>query len=108
MGPANVPDVPIPAGLRPMDACLVRIHGKKRSGLLHPLQRKTLKVEQLGINRTTIIFLEDGNRVIKNDEWVSSHQVPVEANGKQWRGFTFFKLKSGHSGQHAGIPEGEE
>jgi hypothetical protein len=52
--------------------------------------------------------LEDGYRVIKHDEWVSSHQVPAEANGKQWRGFTFFKLKSGHSGQHDGIPEGDE
>ena len=63
---------------------------------------------QLGINRTTVLFLDDGTRVVKWDELVSSHQVPEETRGQQWRGLAFFKLKSGEVGQQAVIPEGEE
>lgn len=73
---------------------MVRIHGKKRARLFHPLHRSTPKKDQLGIHRTTVLFLDDGTRVVKSDEWVSSHQVPEELRGQQWKGFTFFKLKA--------------
>ena len=73
---------------------MVRKHGKKRARLFHPLHRSTPKKDQLGIHRTTVLFLDDGTRVVKSDEWVSSHQVPEELRGQQWKGFTFFKLEA--------------
>ena len=87
---------------------LIRTHGKKRTRLFHPVHRNTPKVNEMEINRTTVIFLEDGTRIIKHDQWASAQQVPEEVKGKQWRGFTFFKLKSMARGQQAGIPEGDE
>ena len=85
---------------------LIRIHGKKRTPLFHPLHQMNEMVNEMEINRTTVIFLEDGTKIIKHDQWASAQQVPEEAKGKQWRGFTFFKLKAMGTGLHAGIPEG--
>ena len=65
-------------------------------------------MNEMEINCTTVIFLEDGTRIIKHDQWASAQQVPEEAKGKQWKGFTFFKMKSMAKGQQAGIPEGDD
>ena len=83
---------------------LIRIHGKKRTPLFHPLHQ----MNEMEINRATVIFLEDGAKIIKHDQWAFAQQGPEEAKGKQWRGFTFFKLKAMGTGLHAGIPEGDE
>ena len=87
---------------------LIRLHGRKRTRLFNPLNRRTPNMKNLSINRTTVLFLDDGTRLVKHDEWVSAHKRPDGINGQQWRGFTFFKLKSNELGQHGGIQEEQE
>lgn len=87
---------------------MIRLHGKKRTRLFNPSQRRTVNVNDLGINRTTVLFLDDGTRLVKHDEWTSGHRMPDGVHGRQWKSFTFFKLKASKLGSREGIPEEEE
>eukprot|EP00435_Cladocopium_sp_Y103_P022384 s1820_g5.t1 len=79
---------------RAVPGWLIRIHGKKRSRLFHPLHHKTPNLE-LDEERTTILFTEDDIRVERKYRWTSSSgmKTPEETHGKQSRGFTFFRVK---------------
>eukprot|EP00435_Cladocopium_sp_Y103_P042356 s1047_g11.t1 len=85
---------------RAVPGWLIRIHGKKRSRLFHPLHHKTPNLE-LHEERTTILFTEDNIRLVRKDRWTSSSAVknPEETHGKQWKGLTFFRVKPRNMGQ---------
>ena len=77
---------------------MIRLHGKKRTRLFNPSQRRTVNVNDLGINRTTVLFLDDGTRLVKHDEWTSGHRMPDGVHGRQLEKFHVLQAE----GQQAG------